>query len=258
MSAWACFQNGGLPKGTDAELHVYRTAELGFSLAAGNLYPRWAPDFYYGLGYPIFNYYAPLTYYLGHLLTLGQPELAADRRQGVLYPRARHRRGRSLHARPPLWRRGWGAVGCASLCVCPIYPAHQPLRQGRSGRDLCTGVPAVGTVELGAGLEEGHRGQRGCCGDVDIRGLSEPQPDGAYLPGAGRGALAVALEIPTAPASGAGPRCRRYFRAHHGVLLAPFSIGALGSATQCCRRRTLRLPQSLRRAARSSGLGDAD
>ena len=77
MSAWANFRNEGLPKGTDAELHVYRTAELGFSLAAGNLYPRWAPDFYYGLGYPIFDYYAPLTYYLGHLLTLGHPELAA-------------------------------------------------------------------------------------------------------------------------------------------------------------------------------------
>ncbi len=77
MSAWAFFQNGGLPSGTDAELHVYRTAELGFSLAAGNPYPRWAPDFYYGLGYPIFNYYAPLTYFLGHLLTLGRPEYAA-------------------------------------------------------------------------------------------------------------------------------------------------------------------------------------
>ena len=51
----------GLPHHTDAELHVYRAAELGHALRGGAFYPRWAPDFYYGYGYPIFNYYAPLT-----------------------------------------------------------------------------------------------------------------------------------------------------------------------------------------------------
>ncbi len=60
----------GLPRGTDAELHVFRAAELGYSLRAGDLYPRWAPDFYYGYGYPIFNYYAPLTYYLANVFDL--------------------------------------------------------------------------------------------------------------------------------------------------------------------------------------------
>ncbi len=60
----------GLPRGTDAELHVFRAAELGYSLRAGVFYPRWAPDFYYGYGYPIFNYYAPFTYYLANGLAL--------------------------------------------------------------------------------------------------------------------------------------------------------------------------------------------
>ena len=60
----------GLPRDTDAELHVFRAAELGYSLRAGDLYPRWAPDFYYGYGYPIFNYYAPLTYHLANLFQL--------------------------------------------------------------------------------------------------------------------------------------------------------------------------------------------
>jgi len=54
----------GLPHGTDAELHVYRAAELGHALAEGSGYLRWAPDLYLGYGYPIFNYYAPFTYYL--------------------------------------------------------------------------------------------------------------------------------------------------------------------------------------------------
>ena len=77
IASWPFLANPGLPGATDAELHIYRIAELGFSLQAGNLYPRWAPDFYYGHGYPIFNYYAPLTYHLGNWLTLLQPQHAA-------------------------------------------------------------------------------------------------------------------------------------------------------------------------------------
>lgn len=77
LASWPFLENPGLPRGTDAELHVFRAAELGYSLIAGNLYPRWAPDFYHGYGYPIFNYYAPFTYHLTTWLTLGHPELSA-------------------------------------------------------------------------------------------------------------------------------------------------------------------------------------
>lgn len=78
VTAWPYVQNAGLPADNDAELHVYRIAEMGYSLEAGHPYPRWAPDFFHGYGYPIFNYYAPLTYHLGHWLTLGHPERAAE------------------------------------------------------------------------------------------------------------------------------------------------------------------------------------
>jgi uncharacterized membrane protein len=60
----------GLPRHTDLELHVFRAAEYGEVLRDGVLYPRWAPDFYYGYGYPIFNYYAPLTYALANVFDL--------------------------------------------------------------------------------------------------------------------------------------------------------------------------------------------
>ena len=60
----------GLPHQTDAELHVYRAAEVGHTIRGGAIYSRWAPDFYYGYGYPIFNYYTPLTYYLANLFDL--------------------------------------------------------------------------------------------------------------------------------------------------------------------------------------------
>ncbi len=76
IAAWPFFANPSLPVATDAELHIFRIAEMGYSLRAGNLYPRWAANFYYGYGYPIFNYYAPLTYHLGNWVTLFQPEHA--------------------------------------------------------------------------------------------------------------------------------------------------------------------------------------
>ena len=60
----------GLPRHTDLELHVYRAAEYGEVLRDGVLYPRWAPDFYYGYGYPIFNYYAPFTYAFANVFDL--------------------------------------------------------------------------------------------------------------------------------------------------------------------------------------------
>lgn len=63
----------GLPRNTDAELHVYRAAELGHALRGGVLYPRWAPNLYLGYGYPIFHYYAPLTYYLSNFFALAFP-----------------------------------------------------------------------------------------------------------------------------------------------------------------------------------------
>ncbi|HSM58514.1 MAG TPA: DUF6541 family protein [Candidatus Sulfomarinibacteraceae bacterium] len=65
LAVWPFLSRGGLPQATDAELHVFRLAELSRLVRGGELYPRWAPNFYFGYGYPIFNYYAPLAYYLG-------------------------------------------------------------------------------------------------------------------------------------------------------------------------------------------------
>jgi len=76
IGAWPFLAYPSLPAANDAELHIFRIAEMGYSLRAGNLYPRWAANFYYGYGYPIFNYYAPLTYHLGNWVTLFQPEHA--------------------------------------------------------------------------------------------------------------------------------------------------------------------------------------
>lgn len=64
VAVWPFLSRPGLPRETDAELHVFRTAELASLIGQGEWYPRWAADFYYGYGYPLLNFYGPLTYYL--------------------------------------------------------------------------------------------------------------------------------------------------------------------------------------------------
>src|SRR3990172_4275323 len=65
FAAWPFLTRHSLPTFTDVEHHVYRTYEIMSAWKQGVLYLRWAPDLFFGYGYPIFNYYAPLTYYLG-------------------------------------------------------------------------------------------------------------------------------------------------------------------------------------------------
>lgn len=70
VAVWPFIGRASLPQETDAELHIFRLQELSYLVRGGELYPRWAPNFYHGYGYPIFNYYAPLTYYLGLVVEL--------------------------------------------------------------------------------------------------------------------------------------------------------------------------------------------
>ncbi len=61
---------GELPWRADGLLHFHRLAQLDRSLRHGILFPRWAPDMGFGFGFPLFNYYAPLSYYLAEPLRL--------------------------------------------------------------------------------------------------------------------------------------------------------------------------------------------
>lgn len=57
-----------LPRSFDGLFHLYRLLELDHLLRQGVLFSRWAPDLYYGYGYPIFNFVPPLPYYLAEVL----------------------------------------------------------------------------------------------------------------------------------------------------------------------------------------------
>ncbi len=56
------------PATPDGWLHLQRVRALAEALHAGVIYPRWFPDFSFGYGYPVLNYYAPAFYYPPALL----------------------------------------------------------------------------------------------------------------------------------------------------------------------------------------------
>ncbi len=47
--------------------HLYRLVDLDWAVRGGVLYPRWLPNLGFGYGYPVLNYYAPLSYYVAEL-----------------------------------------------------------------------------------------------------------------------------------------------------------------------------------------------
>ncbi len=52
----------------DARHSVYFLYQFDRAIRDGVFYPRWAPDFAFGYGYPFFNIYGPLSSYAGQLL----------------------------------------------------------------------------------------------------------------------------------------------------------------------------------------------
>ena len=54
----------------DGLFHAYRLGALDRAVRAGILYPRWFPEFAFGYGHPVLNFYGPLSYYWGLPFTL--------------------------------------------------------------------------------------------------------------------------------------------------------------------------------------------
>jgi hypothetical protein len=51
-------------------VHILRTVQVAELMKAGVLYPQWAPDFYFGYGYPFFLFYAPGAHIIAALFAL--------------------------------------------------------------------------------------------------------------------------------------------------------------------------------------------
>ncbi len=73
---------GGLPTTGDGLNHFYRFAELDWHIRQGDLYPRWFANMHYGFGAPVFNFYAPLSYYIPLIFRLLGLSLATSLQLG--------------------------------------------------------------------------------------------------------------------------------------------------------------------------------
>src|SRR5258708_3230345 len=66
LALWPVLR-AGYPAIGDGLIHFYRLVAFEDLLQHGVWFPRWATDLGYGYGYPLFNFYPALTYYLGAL-----------------------------------------------------------------------------------------------------------------------------------------------------------------------------------------------
>ncbi len=63
LAAWPLFEPR-LPHGADTLTHFYKLVQFDHLVRQGILYTRWFPHKYSGFGAPLFQYYAPLAYYV--------------------------------------------------------------------------------------------------------------------------------------------------------------------------------------------------
>src|SRR5438270_3785765 len=66
LAVWPVVR-AGYPVIGDGLNHFYRLVEFEHLLQHGQWFPRWATDLAYGYGYPLFNFYPAISYYLGAL-----------------------------------------------------------------------------------------------------------------------------------------------------------------------------------------------
>ena len=119
--AYAPLLDGGMILTGDI-LQVFRVFELGRCLDDGQLPCRWVPDMGNGYGFPLFNYYPPLPYYVGDLLhRIGFSYLRAV---DALFVIGLVGAGLSMYA---LARRLWGELGGMVSAVAYVYSPYLAL-----------------------------------------------------------------------------------------------------------------------------------
>ena len=67
----------GLPLSHDGPLHVLRLVLLDRHIHQGTVFPRWMPELFRGLGYPLLNFYSPFVYYLVEFFYLVGQDIAS-------------------------------------------------------------------------------------------------------------------------------------------------------------------------------------
>ena len=140
LAMWPLLSRGDLPQNTDAELHIFRLAELSRVIRTGVFYPRWAPNFYFGYGYPIFNYYAPLSYYLGLPVELMPGLDAVDGVKFVLLLSLLAGAVGTFGYARPHWGAPAGLIAAAAYTYAPYIQFVDPHARGDLAEVLALGL----------------------------------------------------------------------------------------------------------------------
>ncbi|MGQ0600278.1 MAG: 6-pyruvoyl-tetrahydropterin synthase-related protein, partial [Anaerolineales bacterium] len=139
LASWPLLSRPGLPQLTDVEHHIYRTFEILTAWQAGVWYLRWAPDLYYSYGYPVFHYYAPLTYYLAaaYGALIGGP--VAGVKFVLVLALYLGALGSYLFIRE-LWGVYGGIIGAATYTLSPYFVFVDPYQRGAVPETLALGL----------------------------------------------------------------------------------------------------------------------
>ena len=127
-----------LPWSDDGQLHLWRIVELDHCLRNGYLYPRWMPDMAYGYGFPLLNYYAPLSVYLAegfHLLGL---DFTAALLAALSTSLALGALGTYLWVRDAFGEMG-GLIAAVAYAYAP-YTLYDAIWRGNLAESLALGV----------------------------------------------------------------------------------------------------------------------
>ncbi len=106
--------------GGDSPFLLIRTYELASNLRAGVFPARWMPDAAYGLGYPFFNFYAALPYYLAAILNVAGVDLIVAIKLAQTLGMFAAGAAMWLFARR--WLPAWGVAAAAGAYV--LAPFH--------------------------------------------------------------------------------------------------------------------------------------
>lgn len=116
------------PDTPDGLFHLHRVRALAEALRWGVLYPRWFPDFAFGYGYPVLNFYAPAFYYPPALLHLaGLDAVTAVR---IVLGLAYGLSGLAAYALLRRWARPWPAALGALLYLAYPYRLYDLFVRG--------------------------------------------------------------------------------------------------------------------------------
>ncbi len=128
----------GLPNTADGMLHLYRSALWFDAWQQGVFWPRWHTALYFGYGYPLFNFYAPLLYAAGALLNLVLPSTEAALKCLLLLVCIGYPLGMYLWARDVIGKLP-AAVAAAAFAFAP-YRFRELFVQGNYAQFLAWGL----------------------------------------------------------------------------------------------------------------------